>query len=163
MSDVAVSMARCIVCPLLTICQQTGAGQRIAATLNAMLASLQFVTPQGIVEQSPDRASSSRNWMPVLPTSRFKGAIGTPVGYLNDQGHLPPAQVRIIPHGPDQVRHFQQAGHHPCRLPQRQLEEDLDRQANWTAASENAAGRPGAPSCGAIQVMSLSSQTCKEP
>ena len=35
----------------------------------------------------------------------------------------------MIWHGPIQVRHLQQAGNHASRLPQRQLEQDLDRQA----------------------------------
>ena len=34
---------------------------------------------------------------------------------------------------------------------------------NWIAASENTAGRPGLPSCGASQVISLSNQISKEP
>ncbi|OIQ80534.1 hypothetical protein GALL_377110 [mine drainage metagenome] len=34
---------------------------------------------------------------------------------------------------------------------------------NWIAASENIDGRPGRPSCGASQVISLSSQISKEP
>ena len=34
---------------------------------------------------------------------------------------------------------------------------------NWIAASENTAGRPGLPSRGASQVMSLSSQISREP
>ena len=39
------------------------------------------------------------------------------------------AQGRIVRHGPVQVRHLEQAGNHPCRLPQWQFEQDLDRQA----------------------------------
>jgi hypothetical protein len=34
---------------------------------------------------------------------------------------------------------------------------------NWIAASENTAGRPGLPSCGASQVISLSSQISNDP
>lgn len=34
---------------------------------------------------------------------------------------------------------------------------------NWIAASENTAGRPGLPSGGASQVISLSSQISNEP
>ena len=34
---------------------------------------------------------------------------------------------------------------------------------NWIAASQDAAGRPGLPSCGASQVISLSSRISNEP
>lgn len=34
---------------------------------------------------------------------------------------------------------------------------------NWIAVSENNAGRPGLPSCGASQVISLSSQISSDP
>ncbi len=37
----------------------------------------------------------------------------------------------------------------------------IDRQ-NWIAVSENTGGRPGRPSCGANQVIPLSSQTSKD-
>ena len=38
----------------------------------------------------------------------------------------------------------------------------IDRQ-NWIAAFEKTAGRPSRPSCGASQVISLSSQTSSDP
>ena len=60
---------------------------------------------------------------------QVQGAIGAPIGDLDGQGLLPPAQGRIVWHGPVQASHLQQAGHHPCRLPERQLEQDLYRQA----------------------------------
>jgi hypothetical protein len=42
---------------------------------------------------------------------------------------LPSAKGRIVRHGPVQVGHPQQAGHHAGRLQQGQLEQHLDRQA----------------------------------
>jgi hypothetical protein len=53
--------------------------------------------------------------------------IGTPVGDLDRQCFLPPTQSPIVRNGPVQVCPLQRAGYHPCRLSQRQLEEDLDR------------------------------------
>ena len=53
------------------------------------------------------------------------------------------------------VRHLQKAGHHPRRLPQWQLEQNLIVRQNWIAGSENTAGRPRRPSCRASQVISL--------
>jgi len=38
----------------------------------------------------------------------------------------------------------------------------IDRQ-NWIAAFEKTGGRPGRPSCGASQVISLSSQISSDP
>lgn len=48
---------------------------------------------------------------------------------MDGQCLLPTAQRLVIRHGPVQVCHLLQAGHHPGRLAQRQLEEDPDRQA----------------------------------
>jgi hypothetical protein len=48
-------------------------------------------------------------------------------------------------------------------LPQAQIEQDLDHQTDWIAKSENTAGRPGLPSWGASQVMSLSDQINNDP
>jgi hypothetical protein len=84
-----------------------------------------------------------QNVIPVLSTSRFKGssarryeiwtacprqayaALRAPRSWLD----LPAAQRRVNRNGPVQARHLQQAGNHPCRLPQAQFEKDLDRQA----------------------------------
>ena len=55
--------------------------------------------------------------------------FATKVRDLDGQCLLPPAQRRVIRHGPVQVCHLGQAGHHPGRLSERQLEEDLDGQA----------------------------------
>ena len=47
-----------------------------------------------------------------------------------DGEHLLPAtQGRVVRHGPVQVCQLQQAGNHPGRLPERQLEQDLDSQS----------------------------------
>ncbi len=58
-----------------------------------------------------------------------EGAIRAPIGGLDGQRLLPTAQGRIARHGPIQVSHLKQTGHHSRRLPERQLEQDLDRQA----------------------------------
>lgn len=55
--------------------------------------------------------------------------VGAPIGDLDGQGLLTAAQGRVIWHGPVQTRQLQQAGNHSGRLPQRQLEQDLDAQA----------------------------------
>ena len=43
------------------------------------------------------------------------------------------------------------------------LNRSLIVRQNWIAASQNTDGRPGHPSCGASQVMSLSNQINSEP
>ena len=100
----------------------------LATTLNAMLARLPLAIAQkldpGAVHEQVERA------------------IGTAIRDMDGECLLPSAQGRIIRHGPVQVRHLQQAGHHPASpwslgpvafswldLPQRQHEQDLDRQA----------------------------------
>ena len=103
--------------------------------------------------RSPKDLRSSRSLDPPRRFSRTGGvrrldgdeqiqrAIGAPIRDLDRQCFLPPAEGRAIWHSPVQVRHLQQAGHHPASpwslgpvafswldLPQRQLEQDLDRQ-----------------------------------
>ena len=99
----------------LAACKQTVAGQRLASALNAVFTRLPFAVAQeldaGAVHQ------------------QVQGAIGTPIGDLDGERLLSAAQCRVIRHSPVQVRHFQQAGNHPCRLPQGQLKQHLDRQA----------------------------------
>jgi hypothetical protein len=55
------------------------------------------------------------------------------------------AQRRIVRHGPVQLRHLKQAGHHSGRLTLGQLNRTLMVRQNWIAASENSAGQPGLP------------------
>jgi len=55
--------------------------------------------------------------------------IGAPIRDLDGQRLLPSAKRRVVRHLPIQTRHLEQAGHHPSRLPERQLEQHLDRHA----------------------------------
>ena len=86
-----------------------------ASALNAMLSGLPFA----IAEELD----------PGAVHQQVQGAIGAAVGDLDGQCLLTPAQGGVVGHRPVQVRHFEKAGHHPGRLPKRQLEQDLDRQA----------------------------------
>lgn len=87
----------------------------LATALNAVLARL----PLTIASELD----------PGAVYQQVQRAIGAPIRDLDNQGLLPPAQGRGIRHRPVQVRHLEQAGHHPGRLPQRQLEQNFDRQA----------------------------------
>ena len=87
----------------------------LAATLNAMLSGLPFTIAQELDPGTLDE--------------QVKQAIGTPIRDLDSQGLLTPARGRLIRHGPVQAWQLQQAGHHPGRLPERQLEQHLDGQA----------------------------------
>lgn len=91
---------------------------------------------------------------------------------------------RVIGDGPVQPSQTLEAGNHPGSLPERQLERArgsarsglkhatgmfpghpcplIDRQ-NWIASLEKTGGRPGRPSCGACQVIALSSQISSDP
>ena len=65
---------------------------------------------------------------PRAVDQQVERATGTPIGDLDRQCPLPLAQGRIVRNGPVQARHLQKAGHHPGRLPKRQLEQHLDGQ-----------------------------------
>ena len=54
--------------------------------------------------------------------------FGAAIRDLDGQRFLPSAQGGVVGNRPIQVRHLEQAGHHPGRLPKRQLEKDLDGQ-----------------------------------
>ena len=120
-----------------------------ASALNAVLARLPFA----IAEELDAGAVHAQ----------VQRAIGATIRDLDGERLLPSAQGRVVRHGPIQVCQLQQAGHHPGRLPERQPEQDLDGPTELTAASENTAGRPGLPSGGASQVISLSSQISSDP
>ena len=100
-------------------------GQRLASALNAMLARLPLVTRQANV---CIRREGAIAWEldPGAVHQQVQRAIGAPIRDLDNQGLLPPAQSRVIRHRPVKVRHLEQAGHHPGRLPQRQLEQNYD-------------------------------------
>ena len=87
----------------------------LAPALNAMLSGLPFAIAQkldpGAVHQQVQRP------------------INAPVGYRDGQDFSPATQGREVGHCPVEARHLQQAGHHPCHLSQRQLEHNLDGQA----------------------------------
>ncbi len=87
----------------------------LAPTLNAVLARLPFA----IAEELD----------PGAVHEQVQRAICPAVGNLHGQGLLPAAQRRKVRHGPVQPRQLQQARHHASRLAKRQLEQDLDRQA----------------------------------
>ena len=86
----------------------------LTPALNAVLAGLPFAITEeldaGAVHQ------------------QIQGAISAPIRDLDGQRFLPSAQGGVVGHRPIQVRHLEQAGHHPGRLPKRQLEQDLDGQ-----------------------------------
>ena len=86
----------------------------LAAALHAVLARLPFAITEELY--------------PGTVHQQVQGAIGAPIRDLDSQSFLPPTQGRIVGHGPVQVCQLQQAGHHPGRLPERQLEQHLDRQ-----------------------------------
>ena len=69
---------------------------------------------------------------------------GTAIGDLHLQGLLPAAQGRVVRNGPVQPREPQQTGDHPGGLPERQLEQHLDRQAelNRRIRENQRASRP---------------------
>jgi hypothetical protein len=56
---------------------------------------------------------------------KVQRSIGAPIRDQDNHGLLPVAQGRVIQHRPIQVRPLEQARHHPGRLPQRQLEQNL--------------------------------------
>ena len=75
---------------------------------------------------------------------QVQGAIGAPIRDLNGERLLPTAQGRIVWHRPVQARQLQQAGNHPGRLPERQLEQDLDRQTELDRSIREQRGATGA-------------------
>jgi hypothetical protein len=86
----------------------------LASALRPMLARLPFAIAQELdasaVHEQVQRAS------------------GATVRDLDGERLLPATQGRVVRHGPVQVCQLQQAGNHPGRLPERQLEQDLDGQ-----------------------------------
>ena len=87
----------------------------LASPLNAVIADLSFTARRGTCSRCCPPAGSAAHW-------RGDAAYGRPAS--SDVG-----QGGIVGHRPVQTRHLQQAGHHPGRLPQWQLEQNLDRKA----------------------------------
>ena len=87
----------------------------LECALNTILAGLPFAIAQKL-------ATGADNEQVQRP-------VGAPIGDQDGQALLTAAQGRAIWHGPVQARQLQQAGHHSGRLPQRQLEQGLDGQA----------------------------------
>jgi len=87
----------------------------LAAALNTVLAGL----PLTVTEELD----------PGAVHEQIERPIGAPIRDLNGQRLLPSAKRRVIRHLPIQPRHLEQAGNHPGRLAERQLEQHLDRQA----------------------------------
>jgi hypothetical protein len=134
----------------------------LALALNTMLAGLPFVTRQWFACK-PREGAIAEELDAGAVHEQVDGSIRTAVRDLDGERLVPPAQRRVIRHGPVQTRHLRQASHHPGSLPERQLEQDLNRQAELERASQNTAGRPGLPSGGASQVIPLSNQISSDP
>ena len=87
----------------------------LATTLNTMLAGLPFAVAKkldaGTVHQQIQRP------------------VGTTIGNLHLEGLLPAAQRRVVWSGPVQPWQTQEARDHPGCLPEWQLKQNLDRQA----------------------------------
>lgn len=103
MSDVSVSIARCTLRHWRRPCAP------------CLLAGLPFAVAEELDAGAVDQ--------------KVQGARGATVRDLDGQGLLPSAEGRVIGRGPVQLRHPKQAGYHPGCLPQGQLEQHLDRQA----------------------------------
>ena len=86
-----------------------------ASSLDTMLAGL----PLAVAEELDAGAIHQQVQRPV----------GTAIRDLHLQGLLSAAQRRVVRNGPVQPRQLQQACDHPGGLPERQLEQHLDRQA----------------------------------
>ncbi len=80
----------------------------LASALDPMLVHLPLAVPEKLDSSAVHR--------------QVPWTISPAEGDLDRQCFLPPAQDRVVRHGPLQVRHLQQAGHHPGRLPQREFE-----------------------------------------
>jgi hypothetical protein len=76
---------------------------------------------------------------------------------------LPSAQRRIIRHRPIQVRHFDQARYQPRHLPQGQVEQRLQSQAQLNRTVRNRIGRPGRPHGFDSQCISGSNHISSDP
>ena len=100
---------------------------------------------------------------PGAVNEQVQRGIGAPIGDLDGQCLLLPAQRRVIRHSPVQFGQPPQAGHHTVVCLSGSLTRTLMVRQNWIAGSENTAGRPGPPSGGASQVVSLSIQISKNP
>ena len=87
----------------------------LATALNTVLAGLPF--------------SVTEELDPGAVHEQIERPIGAPIRNLDGQRLFPSAQRRVVRHRPFQTRHLEQAGYHPGRLPARQLEQHLDRQA----------------------------------
>lgn len=87
----------------------------LATALNTVLAGLPFTV--------------TKELNPGAVHEQIERPIGAPIRDLDGQRLLPSAKRRVIRHLPIQTRHLEQAGHHPGRLPEWQLEQHLERQA----------------------------------
>lgn len=87
----------------------------LAAPLNAMLARLPFPVAK---ELDASAVHQKVQW-----------SVGTAIGDLNLEGFLSAARRRDVRNGPVQPGQAQEARDHRGGLPERQLEQNLDRQA----------------------------------
>ena len=82
----------------------------------------------------PPLAFTRHLGLPVLSTRRAQSACAGPPGKLDHQRLLPSAQRRVIRHRPVQPGHLDQARHQSRHLPQRQVEQRFQRQAQLNGA-----------------------------
>ena len=78
----------------------------------------------------------------LIVHEQVQRAVGAPIRDLDGQDLLPGAQRRVVRYRPVQSRHPQQADHHSRRLPQRQLEQDLERETELDGAFGENRGTP---------------------
>jgi hypothetical protein len=100
-------------------------------------------------------------WLDVH--QQVQGPIGAAIRDLDGQRFLPPAQRRAIRHSPVQVGQLQQASHHSRRLPEWQIEQNLDRQTELDRGIREHRRATGPPSGGASQVISFPNQISRAP
>ncbi len=86
----------------------------LASALNTVLSGLPFAVAEELD--------------PGAVNQQVQRAIDAPIRDLDSQRFLPSAQGGVVGHRPVEVRHLEQAGYHPGRLPKRQLEQNLDGQ-----------------------------------
>jgi hypothetical protein len=121
----------------------------LTTALNAMLADLPFA----IAQELDAGAVNQQVWR----------TVGAPAGDLDRPRFLPPTQGRIVRHSQSTFANFSKLATIPVVCRNGSVNRTLIVRQNWTAASENTAGRPGRPPCRASQVMSLSSQITGDP
>lgn len=120
-----------------------------ASALHPMLAR-----PPLSIAEKPDAGAVNQ---------QVQGAIGAPMRHLDGERLLPTAQGRVVGTAQSIPANFSRLATIPAVCRSGNLNRTLMVSPNSIAASENNAGRPGRPSCGASQVISLSSRISSDP